>query len=246
MTRRIILFAGPSLPAGTCLPPSIELRPPARCGDLLAAAPARPQAIALVDGRFEDAPAVWHKEIAWALACGVAVFGAASLGALRAAELEALGMIGVGRIYADYRDGTIERDDAVMVLTAPPELGHRALTLALVDAEASIAAAGLAEDVRARLLAIARACNFRTRTWPFIISAYAERVGTVSARAAADAIARAAFSQKERDAAELIALLDAGPIVPPPPVRMPHTIFLRRLLAQVQADARQAATAIPA
>ena len=41
---------------------------------------------------------------------GVRVYGAASMGALRAAELDAFGMVGIGKIYESYRVG---RYDAV-------------------------------------------------------------------------------------------------------------------------------------
>ena len=76
---------------------------PARQGDIWRAVRAhRPVAIGLIDGVFFHEPAVWHREILWALAEGVHVFGAASMGALRAAELEPFGMRGVGRVFAAY------------------------------------------------------------------------------------------------------------------------------------------------
>ena len=43
------------------------------------------------------------------MAQGIHVFGAASIGALRAAELDAFGMRGIGRIYEDFRDGVLAR-----------------------------------------------------------------------------------------------------------------------------------------
>ena len=45
------------------------------------------EAIGIIDGYFERVPSVWHKEILWAMAEGIHVFGSASMGALRAAEL---------------------------------------------------------------------------------------------------------------------------------------------------------------
>ena len=47
------------------------------------------------------------------MAAGTQVFGAASMGALRAAELAPFGMIGVGAIFAAYRDGRLTGDDEV-------------------------------------------------------------------------------------------------------------------------------------
>jgi len=105
-----ILFAGPtlkkhdaaSLGAAECLPP-------VRQGDIYrAVARQRPRAIGIVDGVFQHVPSVWHKEILWAMSNGIHVFGAASMGALRAAELSPFGMVGVGRIFEAYRSGVLE------------------------------------------------------------------------------------------------------------------------------------------
>jgi hypothetical protein len=223
MTAPPLIFVGPSLAgSGLPLPDGIELRPPARRGDLLRAASRRPEAIGLIDGLFETAPAVWHKEILQVMAEGVPVYGAASLGALRAAELGALGMIGIGAIYAAYCEGRIERDDAVMVSHAPAELGHRPLTLALVDAEAAIARATMAADDRAVLFRLARHCNFRDRTWRTLLDAFERMTG--NPRPAIDQ-----HHSLKRDDAEALVRVLAGPIegvdVPPPP----QTCFLRSL-----------------
>ena len=86
-------------------------------------------------------PAVWHKEILPALDEGIAVFGAASMGALRAAELDAFGMIGVGDIYAGYRDGVLEDDDDVAIAHATAEEGFRELSDAMVNIRATARAA---------------------------------------------------------------------------------------------------------
>ncbi|RUX68847.1 hypothetical protein EN904_03020 [Mesorhizobium sp. M7A.F.Ca.CA.001.07.2.1] len=53
--------------------------------------------IGLIDGLFESGPAVWHKEILFALDAGCRLLGAASMGALRAAECWQFGMIGIGK-----------------------------------------------------------------------------------------------------------------------------------------------------
>jgi hypothetical protein len=62
---------------------------------------------------FERIPSVWHKEILWALSRGIHVYGSASMGALRSAELAPFGMVGVGTIFEDYARGAIEDDDEV-------------------------------------------------------------------------------------------------------------------------------------
>jgi Uncharacterized conserved protein len=75
--------------------------------------------IGIIDGIFFDRAAVGHREILSALNSGVKVVGGASMGALRASELDTHGMIGVGKIYEWYRDGVLESDDEVAVSTNP-------------------------------------------------------------------------------------------------------------------------------
>ena len=99
MVSRVVVFAGPSLTkADLAGHPDLEMRPPVRQGDVWRATRNAPRTIAIIDGFFEGVPAVWHKEILWALHEGIPVLGASSMGALRAAEMDAFGMIGVGRI----------------------------------------------------------------------------------------------------------------------------------------------------
>lgn len=86
--ERPVVFLGPSLgldEARTIV--EADFRPPAGQGDIFRAGASAPPAIALIDGIFKDAPTVRHREILWALSQGIPVFGAASMGALRAAEL---------------------------------------------------------------------------------------------------------------------------------------------------------------
>jgi len=142
MTAPVVVFLGPTLShdeARAVL--HAEYRPPAAHGDVLRAALRRPRAIGLVDGVFERVPAVWHKEILFALSEGVHVYGAASMGALRAAELDAFGMHGVGKVYRAYADSVLEDDDEVAVAHAGAEHAFRALSDAMVDVRATLAAA---------------------------------------------------------------------------------------------------------
>src|SRR5437763_215841 len=139
---RAVIFAGPTLPPKLRpADPAIEWRPPVKQGELYRAALTRPAAIGVIDGYFEVVPTVWHKEILWAMAEGIHVYGAASIGALRAAELDSFGMKGIGRIYEDFRDGVLIDDDEVAVLHGPPELDYRPLTDAMVDIRATFAEA---------------------------------------------------------------------------------------------------------
>src|SRR5258708_5321121 len=105
----VVVFVGPTLPLETA---RLELdaiyRPPVAQGDVWRAARLNPRAIGIIDGYFEGVPTVWHKEILWAMAQGIHVVGAASMGALRAAELKDFGMEGVGPIYEAFVRGDLE------------------------------------------------------------------------------------------------------------------------------------------
>ncbi|MFI1400750.1 TfuA-like protein [Streptomyces sp. NPDC020681] len=65
-----------------------------------------------------------HKEI---LARGVRVIGAGSIGALQAAELYPLSMVGAGCVFEAYVHGDLDGDDEVVVGQEPGE-GQRGLT----------------------------------------------------------------------------------------------------------------------
>jgi hypothetical protein len=116
-----IIFAGPSLYRQRPEPLEGELwLPPAAQGDILRAViKYHPSQIVLIDGVYFQSLSVWHKEIVYALLEGTVVIGAASIGAIRAAELWRYGMTGIGEIFERYRDG--EEDDSLVVLNYDPE-----------------------------------------------------------------------------------------------------------------------------
>ena len=135
----ISVFVGPTLEVAQARE-HLEARylGPAARGDVYRAALRKPWGIAIIDGYFSQAPAVWHKEILWAMSRGVHVFGAASMGALRAAELAAFGMCGVGDIFEAYRDGRCEDDDEVTVIHGPEAAGFRLMSDAMVNIRATL------------------------------------------------------------------------------------------------------------
>jgi hypothetical protein len=118
--QKIIVFLGPSLEqtaAEKILP--AEYRPPAKRGDLLAAVHDGATIIGLIDGVFHQESAVAHREILTAVKKGVRVVGSSSMGALRAAEMDTLGMVGIGEIYRMYKSGELESDDEVALVFDP-------------------------------------------------------------------------------------------------------------------------------
>lgn len=134
-----VLFAGPSLYRTQVDLSGLELRAPAAQGDLLQATFEGASVIGLVDGNFEAVASVWHKEILFALSKGVRVMGAASMGALRAAECATFGMQPIGKVAADYCAGILDDDAAVAQLHGPAELAYVPLTETLVDISATLA-----------------------------------------------------------------------------------------------------------
>ena len=204
-----ILFAGPSLPdAASLCGDAIRVHPPAAHGDVLAAVRGGAAAIGIVDGSFEHVAPVWHKEILHALDQGVAVFGAASMGALRAAECDGFGMIGIGRIYEDYASGRRLDDADVALLHGPAELGYPALTLALVDAQATLdrleATKAFDEATIARLRGVARALFYKDRTWFRVVEAVG---GADGKHELLQLLHAAAVNQKREDALALVSAL---------------------------------------
>src|SRR5216117_1147968 len=166
----IYVFTGPTLSPSVAHKylKATYLGPVAQ-GDILRLLPKRPSVIGIIDGVFEFVPSVWHKEILLALQDGVRVYGAASMGALRAAELADFGMIGVGEVFRRFRSGECEDDDEVAVTFGPEEVGHRSLSEAMVDVR-DLCKAALSRNVidansEARLVGIAKQLHFRMRNW---------------------------------------------------------------------------------
>ncbi|MBR0557093.1 TfuA-like protein [Ciceribacter sp. L1K23] len=171
-----VVFAGPSLHGShRAVPADIALLEPARQGDVHRAVNEGTNVIGLVDGYFDDSAAVWHKEILFALSEGVTVFGASSMGALRAVECCSFGMIGVGKIFEAYRRGEIIDDGAVALSHGPRETGYLPLTVAYVDVIATVRSLETQEQITsaevAALLGAAETIFFKDRTWRAIVSA---------------------------------------------------------------------------
>lgn len=247
----VCVFLGPTLPRAEAeaLLPGTYL-PPARRGDIAAVVAAHaPRAIALVDGYFEQVPSVWHKEILWALARGVRVAGAASMGALRAAELAQFGMEGVGRIYNAYRSGRFapfdepfEGDDEVAVVHGPAETGYAA-TEAMVDIRASLAAAAeagiLDAPARDALAAAAKALFYKERTWPAVLAAAAGTLPPRTLQRLGAWLPEGRVAQKRLDAEALLCHLRTTPAPPPRPFRFERTLLWEHAMAPTGASAEE-------
>jgi hypothetical protein len=168
------VFVGPTLkPADVLEYPGMTFLPPAEQGDVYDALASKPTAIGLIDGRFHDVPAVWHKELLWALHNGVRVYGAASMGALRAVELHPFGMRGIGWIFESFLDGTFEDDDEVAVSHGDQDMNFTPGSDAMVNIRRTLGVAHeadvISDLVRDALIAIAKSMDYPLRNYGHVL-----------------------------------------------------------------------------
>ena len=110
---------------------NVVYKRPIQRGDLSLALKENPDIIAIIDGVFHQNSAVGHKEILNVMKNGIKVYGASSMGALRASELDSLGMVGVGYCYEQYANGNVDSDDEVAVMLDSESL--EALSIPLIS-----------------------------------------------------------------------------------------------------------------
>lgn len=228
----LIAFAGPSLTAAdrdAC--PEVEWRPPAEAGDVLRLRAREGSVVCLIDGYFDHRPSVRHKELLLLLSRGISLLGASSIGALRAAEMDSLGMIGVGAIYRAYATGRLCGDDEVALVHAPQEWSWKGLSLPLVDCRANLhralRAGVLAPEEAREALHAAKGIHYADRDWHSLLRA--TRIPAPRRKAILEWIESFGVSQKRLDA---IACLDAarkGEFTKSPPPPMVRTSLLEAL-----------------
>lgn len=239
----MVVFLGPSLPLGLARAELDAIyRGPVAQGDVYRAVMAgdRPEAIGIIDGQFDHVPAVWHKEILWAMAQGVPVYGSASMGALRAAELHPFGMEGVGAIFEWYRDDVFEDDDEVAVVHGPAETGYRPMSESMVNIRCTLRSAERAEIItpatRTRLEAIAKAHFFPQRSYQGLIAAAQGRVDGTELTAFTAWWPNGRIDQKRDDALAMLRLMrdrhgpDQRPSATAVPYVLAHTVFWQHLI----------------
>ncbi len=209
----IVIFAGPTISQARILDTiDAEVLPPVCMGDVYRVAKRQPRAIGIVDGYFDGVPSVWHKEILWALDSGIPVFGAASMGALRAAELHPFGMIGIGRIYEAFRDGELEDDDEVAVHHGPGEVGYVSLSEAMVNIRATLARAvdeqTIDQTLADALVRSAKDLAYPERNWDSLLDQAATPTsGAVDLGPLRDWLPDGRVDQKHSDAVAMLAAI---------------------------------------
>ena len=237
------VFLGPTLPVSEArqICDAVYL-PPVQQGDVYRVA-AQHRVIAIIDGYFQQVPSVWHKEILWAMDQGIQVFGSASMGALRAAELCAYGMQGIGRIFAAYRDGVLapyhdqafEDDDEVAVVHGPAEMDYVAISEAMVNIRCTLAQAeqqGLIDkDVRDALVQTAKDLFYPERSYQILLQRAAERgLPAEQLQALTDWLPKGQINQKCEDALTMLrAIATPSEIDVPVSYHFEHTTLWERV-----------------
>ncbi|TMC08787.1 MAG: hypothetical protein E6J41_12390 [Chloroflexi bacterium] len=172
---------------------------------------------------------VRHKEILAAMEAGVEVFGCSSMGALRAAELSAHGMRGLGVVHDLYARGELDGDDEVAVLHLDAEHGYRPVTESLVNlrhtVRAAVAGGQLDEELGRGLIATAKRRPFHDRDLGSLAALVCE--SSDDRAALVRTLERNRVDVKRADAERVLEELAAGgprPVRPAPPVSA--TVYL--------------------
>ena len=173
MSKNIIVFTGLSISqeeASNIL--KAEYRSPIKRGDMIKAINDFPEIIGIIDGVFHQSPAVGHKEIIQAIDNGITVVGGGSMGALRASELDSLGMKGIGYVYENYANGNIESDDDVAVVFNPETCEQLSEALVNIAHKLSLATEKkiITSYEKDEILNVAKSIYYPKRTYPKIFA----------------------------------------------------------------------------
>jgi hypothetical protein len=102
----------------------------------------------------------------------VLLVGAASLGALRAVELEKFGMVGIGKIFQLYKTGKVNADDEVAV-TFASEGDYQLQSEAMIDIRYNLYLAHkkgvINEKAKSMLVRLAKEIYFPHRKYTYIL-----------------------------------------------------------------------------
>lgn len=204
---KIVVFLGPSLSLSEAKSIiSAEYRPPAGRGDILKAMDDGARIIGLIDGVFYQRAAVSHREILSAIKNGAVIIGGASIGAIRACELDIYGMIGVGEIYKWYKQGKIIGDDEVAVAFHP--ITYQPISEALVNIRATLDfiknMRKISEEEVKLILRIAKELPFYLRSYNRILQRAIPELGGERIKEIAELVKHNKIDQKKMDSIEVL------------------------------------------
>lgn len=232
---RITIFTGPTLSSAQvhAIVPEAEVLPPVSAGDLLRHSFNAGDLVAIIDGFYFQAASVRHKEILLLLQRGVHVWGASSMGALRAAELALFGMRGIGRVFESYLSGEIEGDDEVALVHADEEMGNIHLTEALVNiryaCQLAQEASLLSTQECTYIIDSAATLPFFERAYPTILQrAQGQGLSERSAHTFLQFVQKQRPDLKQQDALALVEEMRTPPSIPfCPSFTLNETTFVR-------------------
>jgi TfuA protein len=210
--KKPIIFLGPSLShekARKIL--QADFRGPAKKGDLLRASGDIDDStiVCLVDALFlQDYPPSPIEVYQLMLNKNIKLYGAASLGALRAVELEKFGMIGMGKIFELYKKGKLTADDEVAVTFVEGE--HQLQSEAMIDIRFNLFLAhrmGIINEITKKIIAkVAKNIYFPYRNYTDILDQTEKQYPAISKdlKSFRTYIIKNRQSLKERDTIKLI------------------------------------------
>ncbi len=206
---RPVVFLGPSLPrldAARIL--NADFRPPVKRGDL----PALEEevgVIGIIDGVFMGEAAVGHREIIDKLKSGIKVYGASSMGALRAAELKEFGMIGIGTIFNRYQSGEIDGDDEVALIFNPETLKplSEPLVNMRLNLESAVDKGILAESEATQIIDCLKSMYFPKRSLASLRDCMERALSPEKSGAIGEMLEKEYIDHKKEDAVKLLATI---------------------------------------
>lgn len=218
MSNRTVVTAGPTISTRAVLDrlPWAEVVPPIAHGDVYGYGLVAGDTLAVIDGLFLQVASVRHRELLELMDRGVRLAGAASMGALRAAELHPYGMLGVGVVFAAFVSGELDGDDEVAVVHGLAEDGYPIFADALVNLRSTLAALHvdglISAPERDLLLATAKHRCFERRAVPELVRdlMVAGRVDPARAAALQGLLQRHRVDTKRADAVALLHVLAAA------------------------------------
>lgn len=245
MNDSTILFIGPTISiteAKKYLANALYL-PPVKCGDVIKCMMYKPKKIGIIDGCFENIGAVWHKEILFAIEHNIQVYGAASMGALRAAELADFGMIGIGQIFSDFYSGKLCDDDEVAELHRPGKSDYESITDSMVNIRGTLTKAVqeniINQTIADELICYIKSIFFKNRNLRLIVDDYCKnnkKLNLIPLKHWLNSGNK--VNQKKIDAIELLKLLsiDEGNLNKNSGLILNNTVLLQKLNNRLQCE----------
>jgi hypothetical protein len=131
------------------------------------------------------------------------------MGALRAAELAAFGMVGVGEVFEAYARGDLEDDDEVALVHEPEAHGYRARSVPMVNLrwtlDAAVTAGVITASTRDALVEQAKELFYPDRSYARLIEdAAAAGVDASERKALAAWLPKGQVDVKRRDASAML------------------------------------------